>query len=112
MEKTETMTEREQFLDEQREKIKDIISKKAAEIKRLEDNTKSEEVGDKIKVDSFNSIGRLKKNIEELEKTLTKIDNGGYGICKRCHNEIPIERLRAMPAAETCVKCPTPINKN
>jgi RNA polymerase-binding transcription factor DksA len=29
------------------------------------------------------------------------------GICKNCGNPIPKERLKVMPGAQTCVKCPT-----
>ncbi len=112
MEKIETMVERDQFLDEQRKKIEKIINQKKAEITRLEDNTKSEEVVDKTKVDSFNTIGKLEGDIRGLEKTLKKIDDGGYGICTRCHGQIPIGRLKAMPTASTCVKCPSQTNKN
>ena len=31
---------------------------------------------------------------------LERMERGTYGVCKTCHNPIPMERLRANPAAE------------
>jgi len=31
--------------------------------------------------------------------------SGTYGRCARCGNEIPAERLDAVPGADTCVSC-------
>ena len=40
-----------------------------------------------------------------ISEALQKIEDGTYGICKDCHQEIPIERLKAVPGALRCVKC-------
>jgi DnaK suppressor protein len=47
----------------------------------------------------------LEKELENVENALQKIKNGTYGFCENCKEEIPIERLRAYPAARQCVKC-------
>lgn len=47
----------------------------------------------------------LEKQLRETNDALEKIEKGTYGICENCGQEIDIERLRAYPAAKTCVKC-------
>jgi DnaK suppressor protein len=43
--------------------------------------------------------------VEEIDRALVKIDNGTYGRCERCGNEIPQARLEALPHAALCVAC-------
>jgi hypothetical protein len=40
-----------------------------------------------------------------LREALEIIKAGKYGICKGCKNEIPLERLKAVPGAIYCVSC-------
>ena len=43
--------------------------------------------------------------VEDIDKALVKIDAGTYGICERCGQPIPKERLKALPYAALCVAC-------
>ena len=43
--------------------------------------------------------------IDEIDRALTKIDNGRYGTCEQCGNPIPKVRLKALPYASLCVGC-------
>lgn len=47
----------------------------------------------------------LEKQLKDVLDALEKIKTGTYGKCENCDAEIPIERLRAYPAAKTCIKC-------
>lgn len=47
----------------------------------------------------------LEKQLKEVLEALARIENGTYGKCENCNEEIPLERLRAYPAAKTCLKC-------
>jgi DnaK suppressor protein len=47
----------------------------------------------------------LRANLRWVNRGLTKMDLGTYGTCERCGNEIPIERLEALPWAILCVEC-------
>jgi DnaK suppressor protein len=47
----------------------------------------------------------LEKKLSEINVALEKIENGTYGFCENCKEEIPLERLRAYPAAKDCIKC-------
>ena len=43
--------------------------------------------------------------VREIDRALGRIDAGTYGRCERCGNEIPEERLQAVPYATLCVTC-------
>ena len=44
-------------------------------------------------------------SIEEIDKSLEKLKLGTYGVCEKCGETIPKERLKALPYAALCVKC-------
>jgi len=43
--------------------------------------------------------------LAEIDAALARIENGTYGTCTNCGNEIPVERLEAYPAASLCIDC-------
>jgi RNA polymerase-binding transcription factor len=43
--------------------------------------------------------------LREIDAALKRIDDGTYGICTNRGEQIPIERLEAMPWASTCIDC-------
>jgi len=51
----------------------------------------------------------LEENAEqivfEIDRALAKIEDGTYGRCSRCGQEIPVARLDAVPYATLCVSC-------
>ena len=47
----------------------------------------------------------LEKKLKDILESLEEIKAGTYGICKNCNQEISLDRLRANPAARTCIKC-------
>jgi DnaK suppressor protein len=49
--------------------------------------------------------GSLQEQLEEVELALRKMDEGRYGICERCGNEITEARLEAIPTARYCIDC-------
>ncbi len=40
-----------------------------------------------------------------LELVLQKINHEDFGLCVRCKNEIPIQRILLMPQSNRCVHC-------
>jgi DnaK suppressor protein len=54
---------------------------------------------------------REREKLRNIDEALLKIDEGEYGICEECEEEIPIGRLRVMPFARYCVKCKADIEK-
>ena len=45
------------------------------------------------------------ERINQVERALERLDEGGYGWCEKCGNPIPVERLAAFPSATLCVTC-------
>ncbi|WP_449354479.1 TraR/DksA C4-type zinc finger protein [Virgibacillus natechei] len=41
--------------------------------------------------------------LEEINKSLHAIEEGTYGICGKCGEDIPFERLQALPTADRCM---------
>lgn len=52
--------------------------------------------------------GRLeaaREDLSDVEEAERRLAVGEYGVCTACRRPIPIARLRARPAARTCVPC-------
>jgi cob(I)alamin adenosyltransferase len=50
-------------------------------------------------------VERLEHEIDAMNEELRPLDDGTYGSCARCGNEIPEERLAAVPYAVLCLSC-------
>ena len=51
--------------------------------------------------------GRERKLLAKIDEAIEKIDNGTYGICESCGEEINIKRLEARPVTTMCIECKT-----
>lgn len=47
----------------------------------------------------------LEKELKKVNGALERLENGTYGFCSNCNKEIGEDRLKAYPAANTCIKC-------
>ena len=59
-------------------------------------------------IDRFAEVGvaqELQPIKERVERALEKLEDGTYGKCDNCGNEIPDARLEAVPSALLCVSC-------
>lgn len=45
----------------------------------------------------------LSEQLADVEQALAKLDQGGYGRCETCDEEIAAARLEAMPATRYCI---------
>lgn len=50
-------------------------------------------------------LQQARDRLDDLERALTRLEQGGYGRCEGCGEPIPAERLEARPATTTCVPC-------
>ena len=48
---------------------------------------------------------REHKLIKKIRKALDRIDNGTYGICDKCEENISTKRLKARPVTTQCIDC-------
>ena len=58
---------------------------------------------------SRNSVLRIRdrerKLIFKIQEALQRLENGEYGICEECGEEIGIGRLKARPVTTLCITC-------
>jgi len=54
-----------------------------------------------------NLIERAEDRLRLIDEALARIDNGSYGTCAECGDDIPVERLKALPFALFCIDCQT-----
>lgn len=59
-----------------------------------EDRTSARQVVDTVRADVL--LGR---------RALARLEEGRYGVCPACGEQIPVERLEAIPTAERCGRC-------
>ena len=50
---------------------------------------------------------REHKLIKKIKKALEGIENGTFGQCESCEEDISIERLKARPVTTQCITCKT-----
>ena len=61
---------------------------------------------------SLNKLCREGSNKENILNALGKMEDGSYGICEECGDEIPIKRLMAIPDARCCIACQTELEQD
>lgn len=84
-----------------------------AELKRPPERGASISFGKRIGDGTTEAIGRLTEvgvadSLDAIEarivRALEKLDEGTYGICDVCGEEIPVPRLRIAPESNLCVQ--------
>jgi DnaK suppressor protein len=50
-------------------------------------------------------LAQSQSRLEDIDRAVQQYDLGSYGICEGCAQVIPVERLGALAAARTCVRC-------
>jgi DnaK suppressor protein len=53
--------------------------------------------------------GRESMLIRKIRESLDAIQEGVYGICESCGEDISVERLKARPVTSHCIRCKTRI---
>ena len=107
------------------EKEKENIEKELARFAKKDENLKGDWDTRFPHSDSEAGSGSLEKEADEVEEyttllpiehgletklkninlALEKMKRGNYGKCEKCDEEIPGERLKAVPEARFCLKC-------
>lgn len=91
--------------------LDDILEKSEATI---EDMTESGEVyadpADRATAESDRAFtlrlrDRERKLIKKIQKAIDRIDDGEFGLCQECGDDISIARLKARPMTTLCINC-------
>jgi DnaK suppressor protein len=60
---------------------------------------------------SHHLCSRDKLHMRRIEQSLQDIEDGVYGLCEQCEEEISFERLKVRPIARYCISCKTQLEK-
>ncbi len=60
---------------------------------------------------AIRNLDRESKLLKEVQAALNRIDEGSFGTCLRCEEDIPEKRLKALPWAAYCVPCQETIDR-
>ena len=51
------------------------------------------------------ALRKAEEKLDGLKNALHRLDDEGFGICKRCQEPIPPKRIILMPQSRYCVRC-------
>ncbi len=105
--------------EEKKEKFRRILLNKLNELIQEASKTMSEMSGeaenfpdptDRAALESDRNFelrirDRERKLIKKIKEALQRIEDGTFGICEECGEEISEERLMARPVTTLCIKC-------
>ena len=102
--------------------LENICTEIVGDVEKAHHNKKSNEVEQMADIsdDAARSYGRkLQGDLEEqewvklkqVEVALKKVEDGEYGICEQCEQEILETRLEIMPYTEFCIQCLSEMEK-
>ncbi|RAX58581.1 molecular chaperone DnaK suppressor DksA [Helicobacter monodelphidis] len=107
-----TNIQREEFKEillKRKEQLQDSFANHVNEMDALKHQKMSDEI-DYANASMQNLVGNSislhhKKEYDDIEIALMKIEEGEYGICEMCGEEIRIDRLKVKPHAKYCIIC-------
>ena len=50
-------------------------------------------------------VATAESALDEIDTALQRLEDGSYGICERCVEPIPWERLETLPMSRLCTTC-------
>ena len=60
---------------------------------------------------SHHLCSREKLHMRRIEQSLQDIEDGVYGLCEQCEEDISFARLKVRPIARYCINCKTQLEK-
>jgi DnaK suppressor protein len=54
---------------------------------------------------AVHNIDRGSAVVQRLRSAINRLNDGSYGVCLQCEEEIAPKRLKAIPWAELCIQC-------
>ncbi len=101
-------------------RFKEILLERKKELLRTAEETRekgmvleTEDLPDEVDLasseadQSLNLLLRDRERVlvKKIDKALTKIEEGTYGTCESCGEEIGAKRLEARPVTDLCIRC-------
>jgi DnaK suppressor protein len=102
---------RASLLEELRKDLGQTRADSLEEITKAVPDTGDESVARMIADLDQAEVTREVDELRRLEEARRRFDEGSYGTCTDCGNEIDYRRLRVNPAAIRCIRCQTRFEK-
>lgn len=95
----------QQLKDEVHEELLKTDEEQYIEIAGLVHDSEEASVADLLADMNLAMVDMHINRMREVEAALARIDQGSYGACIDCGDDIDHQRLRAQPMAERCYDC-------
>ena len=101
------------------ESFRDILEsrlKEASQMGRSRESIRIEQAADPVDMTlqaaeremATQSLDRDAEIVRQLRSAIDRIEDGTYGICRECEEDIAPKRLKAIPWAPLCIECQEP----
>lgn len=103
----------EKFKKQLLEKREEILNEAGRTLSDMTDqNQNIPDPNDRATVESGRSFelrirDRERKLLSKIEEALERVEEGEFGICEDCGEEIGLKRLEARPVTTLCIDCKT-----
>ncbi len=103
----------EKFREQLLQKRDEILNEAGRTLSDMTDqNENVPDPNDRATIESGRSFelrirDRERKLLSKIELALERIEEGEFGICEDCGDEIGIKRLEARPVTTLCIECKT-----
>ncbi len=96
-------------LNEMRKQVVDNARKAVSGDVHLDPDDFPDEIDTASSESGLSFIGRLRERervlLQKIDEALERIQDGTYGECTACGEEIRLKRLQARPVATLCIDC-------
>lgn len=114
MEKYKIKLEEEKNLLEEELKVLGVLDTETGDWEAVpESDLKSQEVSDEGDMaersedytERTSTLDTLESRLSDINRALSKIENGEFGKCEICGKDIEVQRLEVNPSSRTCETC-------
>ena len=76
---------------------------------QIDSDDLADEIDNAVSESNASFTGQMRERerglLAKIERSLERIEQGSYGECESCGEEIGLDRLRARPVADSCIDC-------
>jgi len=95
-------------LEIKEEELEDRLKRIRESKRKPHDKDWQEQATERENDDVVDTLGEnILKELEQIDNAITRIQNNEYNMCVSCGEEIPEERLLALPYTSVCIECAT-----
>ncbi|QQS40894.1 MAG: TraR/DksA family transcriptional regulator [Acidobacteriota bacterium] len=95
-----------EMLEERKQELETLLTRVETSARRKLDKDFEEQAIQRQNEEVLTSLDNsLNDELDQIEEALYRIEQGMYGKCVNCGNEISEKRLLAVPHTSLCIEC-------